>query len=360
MIKLISCSIVLSIFFAAHAQQEYNHNIVAGADGIPHWQGFKSNGPTGKWGFQQNELMFIGVGGNVYNKGFSNNAMGIFNGAVTKEDIYLYNVNGANADFLVLKASGHVGIGTSSPSTHWSKVLQVYDFNNASLSVKTPVADWHILTAANGGLDFRDITGGGNAGRFFIASNGNLGSGTTSPISQLHLASDASHAFAITRGDGTYGFRIFRDANGGNILFQVGNNLNNWETKIKIGEGEGINTKLLFNPDGGNVLIGKTSQTNTSYKLDINGNVRANKVVVNTSGADFVFEDNYNLRSLAELQQYIRQNKHLPEIPSAKEMEKEGQDVGTLNIQLLQKIEELTLYIIQQQKEIEALKKKIE
>ena len=113
------------------------------------------------------------------------------------------------------------------------------------------------------------------------------------------------------------------------------------------------NVAMTIKANSGNILIGKTSQTNTSYKLDINGNARANKIVVNTTGADFVFEEDYRLRNLEELQQYIRQNKHLPEIPAAKEMEKEGVDVGALNIKLLQKIEELTLYMIDQHKKLE-------
>ena len=72
--------------------------------------------------------------------------------------------------------------------------------------------------------------------------------------------------------------------------------------------------------------------------------------------ADFVFEDDYELRPLHEVEQFINQNKHLPEIPSAKEMESEdGIGLAELNKLLLQKIEELTLYMIEQQKQIEEL-----
>ncbi len=109
----------------------------------------------------------------------------------------------------------------------------------------------------------------------------------------------------------------------------------------------------------GNVLIGKTTQTNTAYKLDVNGKARANEIVVNTTGADFVFEDNYRLRPLAEVESFVKQNKHLPEIPTAKAMQQEGVGVSELQTKLLQKVEELTLYIIQQQKEIDELKKKL-
>ncbi|MGD1958114.1 MAG: hypothetical protein ACFB2Y_04640 [Fulvivirga sp.] len=108
--------------------------------------------------------------------------------------------------------------------------------------------------------------------------------------------------------------------------------------------------------DGPNVLIGKTSQSNTSYKLDVAGKVRANEIVVNTTGADYVFEENYKLKSLREVEAFINENNHLPGIPSATEMQAQGMSVGELNTKLLEKIEELTLHTINQQKEIEELK----
>jgi hypothetical protein len=74
-------------------------------------------------------------------------------------------------------------------------------------------------------------------------------------------------------------------------------------------------------------------------------------------GADFVFQDKYPLMPLPELEKYIKTEKHLPEIATAKEMETDGVELGKLNTKLLQKTEEITLYIIQQQKEIDELKK---
>jgi hypothetical protein len=109
----------------------------------------------------------------------------------------------------------------------------------------------------------------------------------------------------------------------------------------------------------GNFLIGKTSQTNSNYKLDVNGRVRANEVVVNTSGADFVFEENYPLLSLKEVEQHIKAEKHLPGIPSATEMQENGMGLGEMQNKLLQKIEELTLYVIDLKKENDVLKERI-
>nr|WP_315424090.1 hypothetical protein [uncultured Pedobacter sp.] len=111
--------------------------------------------------------------------------------------------------------------------------------------------------------------------------------------------------------------------------------------------------------DGGNLLIGKISQNNNIYKLDVNGKARANEIVVNTTGADFVFDKDYRLRPIAELEKFVKQNKHLPEVPTAKAMQQEGVGISELQTKLLQKVEELTLYIIQQQKEIDELKKKL-
>ncbi len=114
----------------------------------------------------------------------------------------------------------------------------------------------------------------------------------------------------------------------------------------------------------GTVGIG-TALTNNpySYKLAVNGTIgcKAFKVEINSSTwSDFVFDKNYKLMSLNDLEQFILKNKHLPNIPSNAEVDaNNGVDVVDVESKLLQKVEELTLYIIQQQKEIEALKKSI-
>ncbi|THU40040.1 hypothetical protein FAM09_09140 [Niastella caeni] len=111
----------------------------------------------------------------------------------------------------------------------------------------------------------------------------------------------------------------------------------------------------------GNVGIGTTNITGTGYKLYVEGNIRTRKVRVDQdTWADYVFENNYQLRSIKEVEQYIQKEKHLPDVPSAAEVKKEGLDVGDNQVVLLKKIEELTLYIIQQQKQLEAQQQKIE
>jgi hypothetical protein len=106
----------------------------------------------------------------------------------------------------------------------------------------------------------------------------------------------------------------------------------------------------------GNVGIGTTNPTS---KLTVAGNINSREVKVSVdAGADFVFEKDYTLPSLQEVEKFVTENKHLPEIASAKEMQKEGINLSEMNIKLLQKIEELTLYVIEQNKRIELLEKK--
>ena len=79
-----------------------------------------------------------------------------------------------------------------------------------------------------------------------------------------------------------------------------------------------------------------------------------------TTGADFVFAEDYQLRPLSEVKAFIIENKHLPEIKSAQEMQEDGVSVSELQTKLLQKIEELTLYLIQQEQTIQDLRQEVE
>ncbi len=108
----------------------------------------------------------------------------------------------------------------------------------------------------------------------------------------------------------------------------------------------------------GNVGIGVSTPR---FKLEVNGTIHAKEVRIdNNNWPDYVFSKDYRLPSLPEVERHIETHQHLPGIPSAGEVEKNGIGLGEMNAKLLQKIEEITLYMIQQQKEIESLKNKVE
>jgi len=113
-----------------------------------------------------------------------------------------------------------------------------------------------------------------------------------------------------------------------------------------------------INIDGaGNIAMG-TADPLPGYKLSVDGNIKARELVIETTGwPDYVFDQKYKLSSLKELESYIQQHQHLPDVPSAKEIENNGLHVGDVQKVMMEKIEELTLHIINLNKRIELLEK---
>ena len=221
-----------------------------------------------------------------------------------------------NIEIATFKANGYVGIGTTTPRT----TLDL----NGSFYLTRPAA---MVDAQS--------TIGIPAGSSLGMAPSNLSTSNPGYISFLF---PDNNSFRIgTNYDGHLGSAAYQD-------LQFGRYVGDAYMTIK---------------DGGNVLIGKTSQTNTSYKLDVNGPARMNQVVVNTSGADFVFDRGYHLPALPELERYVRREHHLPGIPTAAEMRKKGLDIGDNQTKLLAKVEELTLYLIDKDKEVDVLRERI-
>lgn len=115
--------------------------------------------------------------------------------------------------------------------------------------------------------------------------------------------------------------------------------------------------RMFIHPNG-NVGIGTTTP---DARLAVNGTIHAQGVRVDMNGwADYVFQPNYKLRPLSEVQNYIDQHHHLPEMPSEKEVARTGIELGEMNRLLVKKMEELTLYLIEKDRQLNLLQKEVE
>ncbi len=203
---------------------------------------------------------------------------------------------------------------------------------------------------------------------------GNIGVGTTNPLAKLHINNGNNSYGAILANSSESAFALYTKSLGREInteMFRLGLKYNNTEENGFISFYRGGSSRegfLGFSTNGieriridkhGDVGIGTTDTK--GFKLGVNGKVAAAevKVALYNNWSDFVFYDNYKLPTLKEVENYIKEKGHLKDIPSAKEVEKNGIFLGEMNAKLLQKIEELTLYTIQQEKEIERQKEEI-
>ncbi|OJJ17684.1 hypothetical protein BKI52_27875 [marine bacterium AO1-C] len=207
----------------------------------------------------------------------------------------------------------------------------------------------------------------GNAGWFIDSYYGSFrvfGNGHTPLLINSQGEVKLNHLTVNPQNNLGEGGEILLTGSAGNVGWYMDNYNGNFRL---FGNG---NTPLVVTPQG-NVGIG--TFTPNSFRLAVEGKIGAREIQVTNVDPwpDYVFAQDYDLRSLEEVETYIQQNKHLPNVPSAKVVEKEGIELGKMNATLLRKIEELTLYMIQQnkinaqqaktiqqlQKQVEALKK---
>jgi hypothetical protein len=164
----------------------------------------------------------------------------------------------------------------------------------------------------------------------------------------------ADNPTGLTFGTSTAGRQIRLSRQNNTYYYDMGLDVNN---QFFITARNSITSALTIAPNG-YVGLGVSSPQNL---LDADGTIHAKQVKVDLNGlADFVFDPGYRLRPLSEVSSFIRTNGHLPEIPTAAQVSHDGLDVGAMNNLLLRKVEELTLYAIEQQKQIETLKKEVE
>ncbi|RXG11378.1 hypothetical protein DSM03_11715 [Leeuwenhoekiella aestuarii] len=226
-----------------------------------------------------------------------------------------------------------------------------------------------------------------SANTLLSTGGGNVGIGTTIPRASLHLLSNAIQVNSTRQYDSNLiieatstsrstsegaaiGFVVPAAQNGGNpwqqgrILVTPDNTSNSnahgrmyLQTRYNEGGVWQWRDNLVLKSNG-NVGVGTSIP---DEKLTVKGKIHSEEVRVDLAvpAPDYVFEKEYDLRGLDELETYIEANKHLPEIPSANDFKDKGILVGDMNMLLLKKVEELTLYIISQHKEIQQLKREV-
>lgn len=205
-----------------------------------------------------------------------------------------------------------------------------------------------------------------NGTNIYNSNTGNVGIGTTSPSTKLTIQASGQNDGIWIGGIGANNVALLNNTGLGawNSLSQNGDNLLLWKGSsvdninaggLVIGTWSNSQTGLRITSSG-NVGIGTSNPG--SFKLAVEGKIGAREINVTLQSPwpDYVFDNNYKLRSIDSLEMYIKQHSHLPNVPTAKEVEERGADLGQMTAKLLEKTEELTLYLIELNKELKSLK----
>ncbi|GAE65909.1 hypothetical protein SAMN05421692_3417 [Chryseobacterium indologenes] len=303
---------------------------------------------------------------------------------------------------------GNVGIGTNDPQSH----LEVANVNGGKITISTKGSSASSANPKYPTLEFagyqnslkaritateetgnkygskfsilvNDNTGATNlVERLSIIQDGKVGIGTSAPVERLDVSgniitgasssTEGINAFAIRYEDGSLSnWGALRSSASTYMSFGVKANPSNLGWLSSNGTLNFVKAAVTLDNEGFKFIASPAQQIPLNspvnmtelLKISTNGNasligkLEAKEIkITHTPTADFVFESTYDLPKLEEVEKHIKEKKHLPEIASAKTMEKEGVNIGSFQIQLLQKVEELTLYSIDQNKQLKQLK----
>jgi len=260
-----------------------------------------------------------------------------FAGSFFDQALYFRKINNVPDQIwskVLLERQGKVGIGTNNPSA----ALDVW---GGKINITGEGLDGTAVISSQNGVAYY----GNNTMTNGIAINnaGKVGIGTPTPNYEL----DVARYLAV-------------GAQGGEDIVLLGGGVGIGAVmKLYYANGH-ENTRLTGNNDSwlnlvaGNVGIGLT---NPSEKLTVNGKIKAREIRIDVQNMpDYVFEPDYQKLSLSALEEYIQKHKHLPEIPSAADSEKNGIELGEMNKILLKKVEELTLHLIEKDKQLKVVK----
>ena len=292
----------------------------------------------------------------------------------TDNTSFVFKTNNFNR--MIIDHLGNVGVGTTAPS-------KKLDILNGCIRAIDPT---NFFTGMFQGGSVNLIALGTYAGDVPVIqgystadvpqnitinpAGGNVGIGTTNPSQKLEIHhNDATGGIVLTHGTNDNSFksqiRFSKEVSG--IIeekWAIGNDFDmNEHQTFFIWDNIAHSARLLIDEQGRVGLGGVRPPANGTYKLYVDGGIVARDVKVTASSTfpDFVFADDYKILSIKELEKYITSNKHLPDFPSAAEIENNGGfELGDMQTKLVKKIEEQTLYIIDLQKQINELKQTIE
>ncbi|WP_132861701.1 hypothetical protein [Shimia isoporae] len=264
---------------------------------------------------------------------------------------------GAQANTLVVEADGDIGVKTLNPAVD----VHIVEGNTPTLRLEQDGSDGftpqtYDVAANEANFFIRDVTNGSRLffrakpgapeDSIFIAANGDIGLGTDSPEKDLHVRRTGSGNHVETQFEQTDGGAVqirLQTSNANNRRFVGLSAANTPVSQINLGDEQ--------------IRLAGSAFNAPFAVFDASG------VTINGTGLnvpDYVFEDDYDLRTLSEVRAFIDQNGHLPDVPSAAEVNANGLNMNDMQLTLLRKVEELTLYTLAQQEEIERLNSQLQ
>lgn len=349
-------------------------------------------------GTNQAGLLTVGLSSN----GFASGLLGGGSAYFKLEDPYGnsmnsdmgFSTNGSAAQF-VIKHNGFIGAGTEMPTANFHSVgtarLEALPSSSTNTNIITADASGNLFTQSastlftssgwnlNGNAatatDFIGTTNTqslnfsvNNIQSMTLDNGGNLSVSTAgiSSYQKLYVETSKQNDGIQVNQTGTTAATLDLNASGGAgkrwALHSTGSGNSQGAGHLLFWDWTTNQERMRINEDG-KVRIGNMANLPSGYKLFVEEGILTEKVkvaVLNSGAwADYVFAADYNLKPLSEVEAFIKENKHLPNVPSADELVKDGLDLGKMQATQMEKIEELTLYIIEMKKEIEMLKNQI-
>ena len=292
--------------------------------------------------------LYYGTASSRYGIGLQGGLMQLYSGSATDDIAFGYGSSTAFTEKMRIKGNGNVGIGVTNPG---SKLEIVQTSSSNAVSVNQTGSGFSVLAQNNNttATVFALNAGTGPS----LITLGKVGINNTDPAFNL----DVEGRMRLRNESATVTAGFWLDGTTDATRSFVGTFNNN--TMGLYGAGSGWS--FLMDINDGAIMIG-TTQKATGYKVNVGGKIIAEelRVSLRSNWPDYVFEKNYNLPSFETLEKYIKTNKHLPNMPPAAEVEKNGIAVGEMQTKLMEKVEELTLYMLQLKKENDALKLSID